>query len=161
MRWPNYILIFTFVLLASCASNPGIVAVSQDTFLLAKQDHSGMFGNAAAFKAEVIQEANAFAVARGKVAVPISIKETPAGVGRWLTIDYQFRVVDSSDLNAKRTDVLIENSQKSVVDVNLRRDAEQPSIYVELLKLDDLRKRGVLTEAEFEVQKKRLLSDKP
>lgn len=159
MRWPTYIL--ASVLLASCASNPGIVAVSQDTFLLAKQDHTGMFGNAAAFKAGVIHEANAFAAARGKVAVPVSIRETPAGPGRWLTIDYQFRIVDSSDLDAKRADVLIESSQKSVVDLNLRRDIEQPDTYTELLKLDDLRKRGVLTEAEFEAQKKRLLSGRP
>ena len=35
--------------------------------------------------------------------------------------------------------------------------AKAPDVYTELLKLDDLRKRGIITEAEFEVQKKKLL----
>lgn len=32
-----------------------------------------------------------------------------------------------------------------------------PDIYEELLKLDDLRKRGILTDAEFEIEKRQLL----
>ncbi|MCW0453237.1 hypothetical protein NB721_002323 [Xanthomonas sacchari] len=33
-----------------------------------------------------------------------------------------------------------------------------PDLYAELLKLDDLRKKGLLTEAEFQAQKAKLLS---
>ena len=33
-----------------------------------------------------------------------------------------------------------------------------PDIYAELVKLDDLRKRGILTAAEFEAQKQKLLN---
>jgi hypothetical protein len=33
-------------------------------------------------------------------------------------------------------------------------------MYTELIKLDDLRKRGIITEAEFEAQKKKLLEGK-
>jgi hypothetical protein len=31
-------------------------------------------------------------------------------------------------------------------------------VYAELVKLDDLRKKGIITEAEFEAQKKKLLT---
>ena len=31
-------------------------------------------------------------------------------------------------------------------------------IYAELIKLDDLRKKGIITDAEFDAQKKKLLS---
>lgn len=33
------------------------------------------------------------------------------------------------------------------------------NLYSELLKLDDLKKRGILSEAEFDAQKKKLLSE--
>ena len=34
---------------------------------------------------------------------------------------------------------------------------KKKDVYAELIRLDDLRKRGILTDAEFEVQKKKLL----
>jgi hypothetical protein len=35
---------------------------------------------------------------------------------------------------------------------------EQNDLYTELMKLDDLRKRGILTDEEFEAQKAKLLA---
>ena len=154
----------TLVLLVSCASNPGVVQISPDTYLLAKQDNAGIFGNASAFKAEVLSEANSFASAQGKVVIPISLTQTPTGPGRFATIEYQFRVVDPTDPEVKRTslkeraDLVIETNQKSSIDMNLRKEPQSSDMYSELLKLEDLKKRGILTDAEFEAQKKRLLS---
>lgn len=37
-------------------------------------------------------------------------------------------------------------------------DPQPSDMYTELLKLEDLRKRGIITDAEFENQKKKLLS---
>ncbi len=151
------------VCLFACA-NPGIVKISPDTYLLSKEDHAGIFGSMAQLKTEVIQEANTFAEAQGKVAIPISTFEKPVGntPGSWARFDYQFRVVAKDDPEARRTslkprpDLVIEKSEKT--DVRLK-DLSQPrrDIYTELLKLDDLHKRGVLTDAEFEQEKKKLL----
>lgn len=152
------------VVLVGCATNPGVVQISPDTFLIAKQDKSGMFSNSAAFKAEVLQEANAFAQARGKVAIPVNLKQSPMWPGHFATVEYQFRVVDPNDPEAKRTaltpraDVVIESKQTSTVDLNVKETPKQQDSYTELLKLDDLRKRGIISEAEFEAQKKKLLS---
>lgn len=45
------------------------------------------------------------------------------------------------------------------VDVKIKDETNSPpDIYMELNKLDDLRRRGILTEAEFEAQKKKLLN---
>ena len=152
--------------LGACA-NAGVVQVAPDTYLLSKQDNTGIFGNFARFKTEVIQEANDFAKTQGKVAIPVTMNETPAGPGRFATFQYQFRIVDANDPSAQRViltkqpDVLIEGSSRSTADVNVRTQS-QPStdVYAELIKLDDLRKRGILTEAEFEAQKKKLLEGK-
>jgi len=34
---------------------------------------------------------------------------------------------------------------------------DKPDLYTELMKLDDLRDKGILTDEEFETQKKKLL----
>lgn len=142
-------------LVAGCA-NPAIVPLSPDTYMLSRSDKGGIFGNPAAMKADVIQEGNAFAASQGKVAIPLAMSETPMGLGRLATVEYQFRLVDKSDPEARRAgtvlrpNIVTEKSEKSST-----RDT-----YAELIKLDDLKKRGILSEAEFEVQKAKLLSEK-
>jgi hypothetical protein len=73
------------------------------------------------------------------------------------TVEYQFRLVAKNDPGSSTSraipnqpDVVIEN--KSEVTNN-----SKPDLYTELLKLEDLHKRGLLTDAEFQEQKKRLL----
>jgi hypothetical protein len=151
------------VLLAGC-SNPGIVKLSPDTYMLTKQDHGGIFGNSSKLKAEVIQEANAFAASQGKVAIPLATNERPMGSGpaQFASFEYQFRVVDKNDPEVRRTslvpraDVVIEKSEKISADVHTKEE-KTPDLYTELTKLDDLRKKGIITEEEFVAQKKRLL----
>ena len=154
------------ILLAGCA-NPGVVQLSPDTYMLAREDHAGIFGSASALKAGVISDANAFAAGQGKVAIPLSAKDTPIGttMGSWAKFEYQFRVVDKNDPEVRRTslvpraDVVIEKSEKISADVRTKDESSKPKdVYAELLKLDDLRKRGILSEAEFAAQKKKLLS---
>lgn len=154
--------------LSGCA-NPGIVKLSPDTYMLAREAHGGIFASASALKAGVISDANSFAESQGKVAIPLSSKEKPMGNGpaQWASFEYQFRVVDKDDPEVRRTslvpraDVVIEKTEKITVDVKTKDQTDRPKdVYAELIKLDDLRKRGILTAAEFEGQKKNLLEGK-
>lgn len=150
--------------LTACA-NPGIVQMSPDTYMLARTDKGGIFGNPSAMKADVIREASEFAASKGKVAIPLASNETPLVVGRSLaSYEYQFRVVDQSDPEARRVnlvprpDIVIEKTEKSTVDVRTKDESDRPKdVYTELLKLDDLHKRGILTDTEFDAQKRKLL----
>lgn len=164
------VLVFclTIAALSGCA-NPGIVKLSPDTYMLSREAHGGIFASASALKAGVISDANAFAESQGKVAVPLSAKEKPMGNGpaQWASFEYQFRVVDKNDPEVRRTslvpraDVVIEKTEKITADVKTRDQTDRPKdVYAELIKLDDLRKRGILTEAEFEAQKRKLLEGK-
>lgn len=154
-------------ILVACA-NPGIVQISPDTYLLSRTDKGGIFGNPSAMKAEVLTEANVFAESKGKVAIPLFVHETPLVVGqRFASVEYQFRVVDKNDPEARRTslvpraDVVIEKTEKITADVKTTDQTERTKdVYAELIKLDDLRKRGILTDAEFEAQKRKLLEGK-
>ena len=155
------------VLVAGCA-NPGVVKISPDTYILSRTDKGGIFGNAAAMKTDVLREANEFAESQGRIAIPIGLKETQLVVGRQFAgVEYQFRVVDKNDPEARRTslvpraDVVIEKNEKIQADVTTKdRTEPKKDVYAELLKLDDLRKRGIVTEAEFEAQKRKLLEAK-
>jgi hypothetical protein len=127
-----------------CINNPGIVKVAPDTYMIAKQSVGGMLGNTAAMKVEAINEANAFAESQGKIAIPVSFSEGPGGEGRAPTFDYQFRLVNPADPAATSSEHPLKTGD----------------LYVELTKLDELRKRGLLTESEFEQQKQKLLQAK-
>jgi hypothetical protein len=134
--------------------------------MLTRTDKGGVFGNPSAMKAHVIQEANEFAASKGKVAIPLASNETPLAIGRFASFEYQFRVVDPNDPEARRVnlvprpDVVIEKTEKTSLDITTKDKAEKPKdLYAELLKLDDLHKRGILSDAEFDGQKKKLLGD--
>ena len=157
------ILVIIIPMLFGCA-NPSIVKLSPDTYMLSKEDHAGIFGSMAKLKADVISEANAFAESQGKVAIPIAAKESPVGAfGKWASFEYQFRVVDKNDPEARRTpkpDLTIDKTEK--VDVEIKSKdltAKDRDVYTELIKLDDLREKGILTEEEFQTLKKKVLSE--
>ena len=153
------------LLLSGCVSNPGVVQLSPDTYMIARTDRAGIFGNAAAMKVSVIRESNEFAASKGKVAIPLATNETPVFPGHCATVEYQFRVVDKDDPEAVRTslvpraDVVIEKSEKISADVHTKDDSEKKTdLYSELMKLDDLRKKGLITDAEYDSEKQKLLN---
>ena len=146
-------------LLISCA-NPAIVQMSPDTYFLSRADRAGIFGNATAMTSDVIREATEFAQERGKVAVPISLNTTPAFPGHFATVEYQFRLVDKDSSEARRATLAPVPSVRIETPSATGLVPQNKDVYAELLKLDDLRKRGVLTEAEFDLQKRKLLEGK-
>lgn len=160
------IVIAVVAFLAACAS-PGIVQLSPDTYMLTKEDHGGIFAfNRGKLKTDAIREANAFAESQGKIAIPVSAHEHPVGIlGDWASFEYQFRVVDKNDPEARRislvprADVVIDKTEKVSVDVRTKDQSDKPKdLYAELIKLDDLRKKGIISDAEFEAQKTKLMS---
>lgn len=164
MRRILSVISFAVACLAACA-NPGIVQLSPDTYMLSRTDKGGVFGNSAAMKAGVISDANAFAQSKGKVVIPLTTHETPMEVGRgFATFDYQFKLVDPESPEARSTvllrgpDIVIEKNEKS--DVRVKDTSDKPKdLYSELLKLDDLHKKGILSDQEFEARKKKVLSE--
>jgi hypothetical protein len=151
------------VVLAGCATAAPI-SLGNDTYMISQTSAGGLFKAMGSLKADVIKRANAFAMSKGKVAIPIAAKESPAYPGHMPNFEYQFRLVEKDDPSASgnalvpRADVVVEMHSSSSVPRNSD-NTKSKDVYTELLKLDDLRKRGVLTEAEFEAQKAKLLSE--
>lgn len=80
--------------------------------------------------------------------------------------EVQFMCLDANDPQLQRThlekspDVVIkrDDTVKADVDVRTKEESDKsPDLYTELTKLEDLRKKKILTEEEFQIQKKLLL----
>jgi hypothetical protein len=155
-------LLLCFVLTA-CA-NPSVVEISPDTYVLFRDDHGGIFGNSGALRADVIRDANKFAKSKGKIAVPVSSTFTPIGngPGQWASFEYQFRVVNKEDEEAvrtslkKRADHVVEQNVK--IDIKSKSSPATKDIYSELIKINDLLEKGIISKAEFEAMKVKVLS---
>ncbi|NQU63751.1 MAG: SHOCT domain-containing protein, partial [SAR324 cluster bacterium] len=82
-------LIASILLLVGC-SNPGIVKVSPDTYMLFREDHAGIFGSGPSLKAGVIRDVNIFAESQGKIAIPVLQNYKPLGGGpaQWASFEY-------------------------------------------------------------------------
>lgn len=147
-----------FAGLTGCVSNPGIVQTAPGVYFISREDKGGIFGNAAAMKADVIREANEFAAKQGKVAIALSTHETPMYPLHFATFDYQFRLVAPDSPEAKASGMLVPTPNvREKIDVHHDTSPAKRDVYDELAKLDELHKKGVLTDAEFEAQKKKLL----
>lgn len=153
-------LLLMFV--GGCATAPA-VPMGNDTYMISQTSAGGVFRSMSSLKTSVIEQANAFAASKGKVAVPIAGKEAPAYPGHMPSFEYQFRLVDKSDPRAEggalipRADMVVEMHQ-SGSGAQGKTPPKTTDVYTELLKLDDLKKRGIISESEFEVQKQRILS---
>lgn len=128
------------MLFVGCQSS-GIVQVSPDTYKVSRKSAGGIFTDTAKLRDEVIQEANSFAASKGKVAVQVSTHSEHPIVGGLPSFEYEFKLVDRG---------LVESSASG----------KRGDLYGELTKLDDLRKKSIITDAEFEAQKQKLLNAK-
>ena len=84
------------------------------------------------------------------------------------TFQYQFRVVDKDDPEYARVSLVprADLTTDEDIDIDIDLDDEMNSgkekdtdIYNELIKLEDLRQRGILTDAEFQTQKEKVLNE--
>ncbi|ALO34514.1 hypothetical protein CMT41_07145 [Colwellia sp. MT41] len=156
-------IILLFCLVLTACANPGVVEISPDTYVLFRDDHGGIFGNAGALRADVIRDANKFAKSKGKIAIPVSSTYTPIGngPGQWASFEYQFRVVNKEDEEAvrtslkKRADHVVDQNVK--IDINSKYTQTTKDTYSELIKINDLLEKGIISKAEFETMKAKIL----
>jgi hypothetical protein len=158
---PISILSLSVFLIAGCQSS-GVIQLSTDTYMISKSD-AGPFATLSKVRSDVMQEVTAFAAKQGKVAVAVSTQSIPRQPGHTPYFEYQFRLLDKGDPRAQgvtlspRPDHVIENNQNIKADIKIEGGKNDKfDLYAELTKLDDLRKLGIITDTEFESEKKKL-----
>lgn len=162
--------------LTGCASKSGIVEneeavvpLGNGKYEILDVDYRGIFGSENSLKDSVLEVAQQYADSMGKQVNVLHARRHRVGVlGDWAWFYLQFALLDKTVPSSQITSIdqvgivrderLAEEFSKS--DRKIPREAERISVADELLKLEQLRESGVLTEEEFEQQKKRLLKDK-
>ena len=114
-------------------------------------------------KASAIREANQYCSASGKKLQVVNSTQSDMRFGVEAAAELQFMCLESDDSDYTRT--AVKREADSIVEI--RKDiktvdntAPSKDVYDQLLKLDDLRKRGVITDGEFDAQKKKIFGTK-
>ena len=158
------VLPLALMMVSPVNAKPEVLQVAQDTYVITKSSYAGAFANMSKLKASVIKQANEFAESQGKVVVPISQRQRRPDAG-FPSYEFQFRVVSPDDPEAVRTalasgpDAVVQGRHDVNIDVTKSgREKDGDDFYSSLIKLDDLRTKGLITDEEFEAQKQRLLA---
>ena len=156
------IFIASVVFLAGCATTSGVAPLGEDTFLISRNG-AGFWSSTAQIKAEALKDADTFCTEKGKKlqTVRTAQHEASGRPGDFPGAEVQFMCLNANDPELNRPK--LRKEANSVIEIKQDIHTKDESIkakdvYAELIKLDDLRKKGIITEAEFDAQKKKLLS---
>jgi len=143
--------------------NPEIVSLGHDTFALTRWAGNGFSRNTEKLKAQALEDAAAYCAGLHKelkVINTTTAKTVPLmGFAHAKVV---FKALDANDpeLHASVPASAPGEVAAPVAIENPAPRSETNALYRDLLELDDLRKRGLLTEEEFQAKRKRLV-DKP
>jgi len=156
-------IISTVIFLAGCASNSGVMPIGQDTYMVSRQAATG-FSGSGTLKSEAFQEANEYCTNLGKSIQVVNTSESspPYVLGNFPKAEIQFMCLSAKD--AELTRPKLKKEADAVVeiknDISVKDNSEKSKdIYAELIKLDELHKKGIITDSEFNSQKKKILGD--
>jgi hypothetical protein len=153
-----FALLLPATLILGCASS-GVVPIGQDTYMISKQSSTG-YHSAGSVKAEIFTEANTYCLGQGKSLQPVSDSGVDGVPGRsFANAELTFRCLVSGDSGLSRptrtpvANVRIEQVNK-IQEISTR---QQEDTYTQLLKLKSLLDSKVITQEEFDEQKRRVL----
>lgn len=128
------------VALAGCASNMHVVPMGNNTYTITRDAVTVFSRDTGALKDKVKEDAAQFCAAKGKQLKVVDITaEKPRLTTGYAKARIVFQAVDAVDPNL--------TSKPATVD-----------LYTELIKLDELRKKSILTDEEFQGEKKKVLN---
>jgi hypothetical protein len=150
------------LLAVTCRATPSleIVPLDHDTFELTRSAKNKFTHNVAKLRTQALEDATAYCAKLHKELKVVSITDDEPTIPftRYIKVKIVFKALDANDpelhvpvLARKATD-----STPLVVE-NAAPQTETDALYKSLNELDDLRKRGLLTEDEFQAKRKKLV----
>lgn len=143
--------------LSSCASNSGVLPIGEDTYMVSRQAASG-FSGMGTLKAEAFAEAKAFCDNQNKHLQVVKTQEAqpPYIAGNFPKAEVQFMCLSEDDPELMRPKL----RRDAGVSLEVKKDItpKEKDLYTELKKLKELLDEGIITQEEFDTEKKELLS---
>lgn len=164
----SIVIICTCLALVGCASNSGVVAIGNNTYMVTRQAATG-FSGSGTLKADAVQEAATFCQKQGKQMKVVAITEAkpPYILANFPKAEVVFKALDAGDPELKNdsaydpSGIQIKVGEppptRASIDIN-QKQTTADDLYTQLTHLDELHKKGILTDAEFEAEKKKILS---
>jgi hypothetical protein len=147
----------TSLIISGCSST-SVIPMSQDSYFIGKKDGSPDIGVSLSNKAEVYQEANVFCNKKSLEVLTLRETVTPAVPGRLGSTELHFKCVQpggTAQPLAKDADKVINVNSN----VNVKSEiSNSKDMYTELKKLKELKDSGIITQKEFDIEKKEILS---
>ena len=142
--------------------------MGKDTYMVSGTGKSPGGYSGGEVKVAALKEATQFCSGMKKQVQIVRTDQRDMSFGVNATAELQFMCLDSTDSEFARprlkkdADQVIEVKKeiKTTVTPTQTPTPASKDVYAELLKLDDLRKRGIITEVEFDSLKKALLAGK-
>ncbi len=148
------------VRLAAMDSAPAATPMGNNTFSITRQAKTTFDRDVEKFKSEVQQDATSYCQSQHKQLKVLAVtSERPFYSLGFTSATIVFKALDadSPELAAPVEPALPAKSAGEAPPPSALATAPSGDLYTDLLKLDDLRKRGILTDKEFELEKKKLL----
>ena len=155
MKFPRFVWLALGLLALTCraASTPSIVPSGENTFTVTVKAATGFVRDTDKLKAEALAAAEDHCRKLGK---QLKVISATASKPRVMFTDYAHAQVVFKALDASDPELHAPVESAGTAAPPVARSATD-ALYNDLLKLDELRKRGILTEDEFQAQKKKLL----
>ena len=156
------------LVISSCGTlpNPEVIPAGRDTYIVSAGGGLGWTTASEPVRKKVYKAANDYCAQRGLVMTPIHVEELAGVPGQHMAgVKLTFRAVPPGDVEDQRPnmrrdpDYILEVRKDEAIRADQRVTVDSSGdLYTELKKLDDLKKDGIITDEEFQTQKKRLLS---
>ena len=137
----------TSMLQAATPVSPKVVPLGDNTYSITREANYLFTRNTDKLKAQAQADAVKFCASQGKQLKVVSLKDDKPFYGRdFVKVMIVFKALDAGD------------PELASQPASMEAPAHKDDLYAELIKLDDLRKKGILTEEEFTVEKKKVLN---
>jgi len=170
-----FICIFSFIsgcsVVTETAPDTGVLLIGENVYEIMDTDYRGIFGSENSLMDRNLKKVERFSLERNMVAVPLEARIHRVGIlADWAWFYYKFKLVEPikskdelkfSDITVQRDARLSEEFYKSrnIKIGNVSTTPQKVDIYDELLRLNELKEKGILTEAEFTQEKTKLLNN--
>jgi hypothetical protein len=135
-------------------TGPTIVALGDNTYSVFLEANTIFYRKMSSLKAEAMDAASRFCANKGKQMKVLSVAEDPSiFLMGFISVKVTFKALDAGD-----PELLAPVPASASAEVSVSPAPTRDDFYAILIKLDDLHKKGILTDEEFEAQKKKILS---
>ena len=154
------VIILGVAFMTGCASS-GVIPIGQDTYMISKQSSTG-FHSAGSVKADIYQEGFAYCAAKDKEFQPVNERGVDGIPGRsFASAEVHFRCLSKGDPELNRPTLKPEANIRIDSDIREKKVIQiqdSGDKYAELKKLKELLDSKVITQEEFDEQKKKILA---